>query len=122
MKSKSFDSLSDEGLASAFEKWADAAGEATLVGDRQKMRQAAYRLRDLSDVFRARGREARLILLPLLDHPKQGVRYYVAKHLLAIAPERARSVIEQVAAVGGPIAGAAGMTLHALDTGIFKPD
>jgi hypothetical protein len=32
------------------------------------------------------------MLVPLLGHPKQGVRYYAAKHLLAIAPERARSV------------------------------
>ena len=122
MKLNTFDSLSDDALVGAFEKWADAAGEATLDGDRQKMRQAAYRLRDLSEVFRTRGREVRSMLIPLLDDPKQGVRYYVAKHLLAIVPERARSVIEEVAADVGPIAGAAGMTLHALDTGVFKPD
>jgi len=122
MKPEIFDSLSDEALVSTFEACADAAGEATLDGDRQKIRQAAYRLRDISNVFRTRGGEVRTMLVPLLGHPKQGARYYAAKHLLAIAPERARSVIEQVAAGVGPVAGAAGMTLHALDTGIFKPD
>jgi hypothetical protein len=73
--------------------------------------------------LRSRGREARLALQRLYVHPNIQVRLKAAKRTLAVAPDVARQVIETIAdSQWYPQAGEAGMTLFALDDGIFKPD
>lgn len=122
MNSSNLKSLSGPQLVDAFIRLAENRGEATIDGDVPKANRAARRMFALDDEFKERGMETRRLLLPLLSHENSSVRYNAARRLLKIAPDRARKVIEQVAAGVGPIAGAAGMTLHALDTGVFKPD
>lgn len=80
-------------------------------------------MNDVDLELRSRGREARLALQRLYDHPNIQVRLKAAKRSLAVAPEAARRLIETIAnSKWYPQAGEAGMTLFALDDGIFKPD
>jgi hypothetical protein len=59
----------------------------------------------------------------LLDEKDRFVRYYAAKKLLALVPDRARSVIAWNAKYGfDAIAGDANGLLRAFDTGEYKPD
>lgn len=114
--------LSDSDLIAEFVKLAEQRGAANEDGDVPRSNRAARQMFSLDDIFRKRGRGVRSLLLPLLDHRNEWVRYSAATRLLRIAPERARATIEQVAAGVGPIAGDAGMTLYELDRGGWKPD
>jgi hypothetical protein len=80
-------------------------------------------MRDVDMELRTRGKDARLVLLRLYDHPNLQVRLQAAKGTLGVAPVEARRVIEAISQSDRfPQAGEAGMTLEALDDGIFKPD
>jgi hypothetical protein len=83
-----------------------------------------YRQMDATEKeLRGRGREARLALLRLYDHPNMQVRLNAAKRTLGVAPEAARKVIQEIYdSKWYPQAGDAGMTLSNLDRGVFKPD
>ncbi len=82
-----------------------------------------YYMKAIDSVLRSRGLEARKKLLPLLDRKDRFVRYYAAQYLLAVAPERARAIIEWNHKYWfDALAGDAGMALYALDQGISKPD
>jgi len=73
--------------------------------------------------IRTRGREARLALLRLYDHPNMQVRLDAAKRTLGVAPVEARKAIQAIYdSKWYPQAGDAGMTLVNLDNGVFKPD
>lgn len=73
--------------------------------------------------LRRRGRDARLALCRLYDHPNRQVRLQAARLTLGVAPAKARRVIEAIAQSNWmPQAGDAGMTLLNLDEGVFKPD
>jgi hypothetical protein len=72
--------------------------------------------------LQSRGRDARLALLRLYDHPNIQVRLVVATRTLAVAPVAARRVVEAVAASGQlPQAADARGLLRGLDQGTFKP-
>ena len=80
-------------------------------------------MKQIDLVLRARGREARLVLLPLLDDNDRFVRYYAATYLLGLVPDRARAVIENIAQHSyDALRLDAGTRLDALDEGIFHPD
>jgi len=89
-------------------------------------------IRAIEESLRARGTEARKVLVPLLtysgapspfaeDRTAQ-VRLNAAKELLAVVPVPARATLEHLAA-HGPSAqsGDAGMCLQFLQDGVFKP-
>ena len=66
--------------------------------------------------------DQRRALLCLYDHPNAQVRLKAVKATLAVAPERARRMLEIIAESREyPQAGDAGMTIDCLDRGIFKP-
>lgn len=72
--------------------------------------------------LKARDGDQRRALLRLFDHPNAQVRLKAVKATLAVAPERARRMLEAIAASREyPQAGEAGMSLDNLDAGIFKP-
>lgn len=78
---------------------------------------------DIDHELRARGLNARLALVRLYKHRNIQVRLKAAKRTLGVAPIEARKLIEDISKSGFyPQAGDAGMTLRALDEGIFKPD
>jgi len=124
--------MTNEQLANAFVeislREADAIGRGSVRG----MRELFDQLRALKEALRARGPEARKVLLPLLsyspasrsvfDDQAAQVRLNAARELLAVVPEPARATLEDLA-MRGPSAqsGRAGMCLQLLDDGIFKP-
>ena len=66
--------------------------------------------------------DQRHALLALYDHPNLQVRLNAVKNSLALAPEEGRRVLQAMSdSRRYPQAGDAGMTLWALDEGIFKP-
>jgi len=66
--------------------------------------------------------DRRHALLALYTHPNVEVRLAAAKATLAVAPEAARRMLQSIAESHEyPQAGDAGMSLDALDSGIFKP-
>jgi hypothetical protein len=122
MTNRKLEVWADDELVGSFEIWAKAHGQAVINGDVPAANRTYRKLDAVDKELRSRGLSARRQMLRLLDHPELPVRYYAAKKLLALEPLRARSIIEDVATCPFvPLAGAAGMTLHALDQGIFKP-
>lgn len=82
--------------------------------------------------LRARGPEARKVLVPLLSYAAASepfaedraaeVRLNAAKELLAVVPEQARATLEDLAAHGPSFqSGSAGMCLQLWQDGVFKP-
>ncbi len=116
------DYLSNYDLVDEFIQCATILGKAVWDGDNQKAKQYTYRMKILDNAFRERGPAVQSLMLPYLEHSDEQVRYSTAKRLLLTVPDKARACIEGVASGVGPIAGAAGMTLWALDTGVFKPE
>ena len=116
------DLLSDEQLVAEFAALARERGSAVLDGEVGRANRAYGRLDAVDKELRSRGPGARAKLLPLLENRDRLVRYYAAMRLLAVAPERAREVIEWIAKwFGDPIGADARLTLDALDKGVFKP-
>lgn len=88
-----------------------------------KFNRLFEQMNEVDNELRARGRDARLALQRLYSHPNIQVRLKAAVRTLGVAPAAARQVIQAIAGSNWfPQAGDAGMTLSALDDGIFKPD
>ena len=115
--------LTDTRLVEEFAVLARQAGSAVLDSEVSKANRAIRGMWGIEDVLRLRGREARQGLVSLLDEKDRFVRYYAAKALLGLVPDRARAVIEWNAKNGfDAIAGDANGLLRAFDTGKYKPD
>lgn len=77
----------------------------------------------LLNELKSRGNDQRILLLPLYNHQNMQVRLNAAKATLAIAPVVARQQLESIRASRyQPQAGDAGMSIWALDEGIYKPE
>jgi hypothetical protein len=118
--------LEDMTIDELVERFAEigiAQDQAELMGEIGKFNNL-YRQMDATEKeLRKRGREARLALLRLYDHPNMQVRLKAAKRTLGVAPEAARKAIQEIYdSKWYPQAGEAGMTLWNLDRGVFKPD
>ncbi len=72
--------------------------------------------------MKSRGDEFRKKLIPLLDDTDRIIKYYVARELLALVPERSRQIIEDNSRQGDAIVGDAGMLLYFIDSGIYTPE
>lgn len=115
--------LTSEQLADRFAEIGIAQDEALWNGKVLKFNRLFDRMSGIDVELRSRGMEARLALLQLYNHLNIQVRLKAAKRTLGIAPVQARKLIEDISESGlYPQAGEAGMTLYALDEGIFKPD
>ncbi len=76
----------------------------------------------VKEELRSRPGDQRRALVRLLEHPNIQVRLKSAIATLALVPDAARHVLQNIAdSRGYPQAGDAGMTLEALDRGIFEP-
>jgi Domain of unknown function (DUF2019) len=120
MRRRPLKQLSDQALAEAFVEAANELGEA--VNYWLPTAKKARRLLAIGDSLRARGRDSRLLLTPLLDDQNRFVQYYAAKELEGLLQERCRQIIEWNAKQRDAIAGDAGMHLYAIESGIYKPD
>jgi hypothetical protein len=115
--------LSDEELVDCFATATKQMGAAVLDSETGEANRIFDVMWSIDATLRSRGKDARLKLLPLLDDKDRFVRYYAAKKLLGLVPDKARAEIERNGRYTfDAICGDAGMTLDALDAGIFKPD
>ncbi len=122
MSDGQIETLPMEQLVERYVKLSLAQCDATEVDDHETYNELFDEIGTISNVLRARGADARRALLPLLSHENAQVRFNAAHDLLAIEPERARAALEWVAKWGpGPQRGSAGMSLHRLDSGQYKP-
>lgn len=130
MKSLDLRSLTVDQLVDRFATIGEAQARALeehedgIEGDENVPFNKLFKQMDAVDMeLRSRGRDARLALQRLYNHPNIQVRLKAAKRSLAVAPESARRIIEAIAdSKWYPQAGEAGMTLSNLDDGTFKPD
>ena len=89
-----------------------AQDQALLYDEHKKFRRLYSEMNEVDQELRRRGRDARLALLRLFDHPNMQVRLKAAKRTLGVAPENARHVIEEIKkSQWFPQALEAGMTL-----------
>ena len=96
--------------------------QALLRSQYAKFNRLFDQMEDVKGELKARDGDQRQALLRLYDHPNAQVRLKAVKATLAVVPERARHMLETMAESGEyPQAGDAGMTIDALDRGIFRP-
>jgi hypothetical protein len=121
--SQEFEDPPTEQLVARFIEVAQKMGAAVLDSETQRFNRLFPQMEAIDQELRARGREARMALSPLLENGDRFVRYYAAKYMIGLLPGRARSVIEEVAKYKyDALCGDAAMCLYALDKGISKPD
>lgn len=124
--------MSDEQLAKAFVDISIKQADATGLRDSRATNKLFKHLQAIEEILRARGPEARKVLVPLLSYRPDSsqlfadqtaqVRLNAAKELLAVVPNEARAALEELAKHGPSFqSGSAGMCLQFLDDGIFKP-
>ncbi len=100
-----------------------AQDKAELYGEISQYNRLFKEMTAVDQELRARGREARLALLTLYDHPNMQVRVKAAIKTLGVAAEAARKVLEAIrASKWQPQAMDAGMIIRGLDNGEYKPD
>ena len=80
------------------------------------------KIQEIVDELKSRPGDQRRVLMQLFGHPNMQVRLTAAKFNLAVDYIAARREIQDIVdSKWFPQAGDAGMTLHHLDTGIYKP-
>lgn len=114
--------MTDEQLVEQFVAITLEQDQAILYDDNARYNRLSYLLEALEAELKNRGGDQRALLLPLYDHRNLWVRLSAVKSSLALAPEEGRRVLQAIReSKKQPYAGEAGMTLRALDKGIFKP-
>ena len=101
----------------------EAEEDAALYGDIAGYNQLFRKEQDVVDELQSRAGDQRRLLLGLYDHENLWIRLSAVKNSLVFAPEEGRRVLQEIAdSMKQPYAGDAGMTLRALDRGIFRPE
>jgi hypothetical protein len=96
--------------------------QALLRGQHARFNRLFDEMVAIEDELKARDGDQRRELLSLYNHPNAQVRLNAVKATLAVTPEFARRRLQVLAdSREYPQAGDAGMTIDALDRGIFKP-
>lgn len=111
------DQLVDRFFSAALEQ-----DQALLDDDIPKVNRLFDKLEDVEGELKARTGDQRTALLQLFSHPNAHVRLKAAKATLAVAPKRARRMLQDISdSKEYPQAGEAGMSLRNLDRGVFIP-
>lgn len=122
MTSAELRNKSIDALVKKFTELALRQYEANLDDDIAKYTRLFRQMVSVTEELKSRSGDQRNALLPLYNHPNPQVRLKAAKNTLALAPLRARQVLEEIAAPkDDPEALEAGMSLVNLDSGVFKP-
>ncbi len=123
MKRVTLQELTIDELVDRFVELGIGQDQAELYDENSKYNMLFKQMTAVDQELRARGREARLALLRLYNHPNMQVREQAAIKTLGVAPEAARKVLEAIrASKWQPQALDAGMILRGLDSGQYKPD
>lgn len=122
MKRMSLKEMSADHLVEQFAAICLEQDRALLYSDTAKFNHVYLQMAAVRDELKGRLGDQRRALLALYVHENAQVRLQAARATLAVAPEAARAVIEDIASSRKfPQAGDAGMTLFNLDRGVFKP-
>lgn len=114
--------LSVADLVGRFTASALAQYHADMDFDMETINKSAKDLMAIAAELKSRPGDRRTALLGLYDHPNTRVRLSAARLSFALAPVRARAVIQEIAdSKKFSTALDAGMCLSAIDQGIFKP-
>jgi hypothetical protein len=123
MKPSALANMPVEALVDRFAALAMAQDEAILDDDIGEVNRLFAKIEAVKTELKTRPGDQRTALIRLYEHPNLQVRLKAAKATLAVAPERARKLLDAIAnSHEQPQAGDAGMCLWALDEGIFKPE
>jgi hypothetical protein len=122
MKKVDLSGVSDNDLVRLFAENTREQDKALLVGQTAKYNRLFDRMKDIHDELKRRPGDQRRMLIQLYKFPNMHVRLQAAKLTLAVAPLEARSQLQAIVdSKWFPQAGDAGMCLHNLDTGFYKP-
>ena len=122
MKRLNLKNMSVTELADRFVALGIGQFQAELHGEIAKNNRLIRQMWDVTDELKSRPGDQRSALLPLFDHPNVQVRLMAARLTLAVAPAAARQMLEEIKeSKEYPQAMDAGMSLWALDEGIFTP-
>jgi len=122
MKRFRLENMTPQQLVERFVEITVAQDRALLYSEIERYNQLIDEMRLVQDELKNHPGDQRRKLLPLYQHPNWQVQLMAARATLAIAPEAARRMLENIAASRHfPQAGDAGMSLVNLDRGIFKP-
>jgi hypothetical protein len=108
-------------LVDLFKTLGIAQDDADTAGDQKKFNRLYWELKAVEEELKKRPGDARKDLLSFYADPNLHVRLVAAKATLAIAPEEAREALIKLRSTKGPQALDAGMTIRAIDEGIYKP-
>ena len=122
MKTIDLDNLTVAQLVERFAALGVEEDKAVFDDDNAKYNRLYGQMDAIKEELKRRPGDQRRALLALFDHPNIWVRLMAAKGTLAVAPEAARKMLQDIEAWGRqPYAGDAGMCLANLDRGIFVP-
>jgi CHASE3 domain sensor protein len=111
-----------DSLVERFRSHALEQEQALLHGNQAKVNELYWQLKAVREELKSRRGDQRSALLRLYEDPSPQVRVKAIKATLALAPEKARKALEHLAnSKEYPASGEAGMSLWALDGGVFKP-
>lgn len=119
---KSLSALTAAELVDLFAQNCVDQNQADLAGNLSKYNRLFMRMKDIHDELKRRPGDQRRMLIQLYEFPNMHVRLQAAKLTLAVAPLEARTQLQEIIDLKWfPQAGDAGMCLHNLDTGFYKP-
>jgi hypothetical protein len=122
MKRAKLQDMTVDQLVERFTAIALDQDRALLRNEYAKFNRLFEQMEEVKGELKARDGDQRRALLRLYDHPNAQVRLKAVKATLAVAPERARRMLELIAESHEyPQAGEAGMSIDNLERGIFKP-
>lgn len=122
MKRTNLEEMTVDQLVDRFAMLGVAQDRALLYSEIAKFNILFRQMVAVRDELKRRPGDQRRALLALYEHENAQVRLQAANVTVAVAPEAARTLIENIAnSRKFPQAGDAGMALDALDRGIFKP-
>lgn len=115
--------MSNDDLVQRFAEIGVAQDEAIFNDDHAKFNRLFDKMCAVGLELRDRGPKARLELRYLYAHPNLQVRLKAAIWTLAVAPEEARQLLEEIyKSKLYPQAADAGLMLAGLDDGTYKPE
>lgn len=122
MKASKLENLTVTQLVQQFAEIALAQDHAIEDDENAKYNRLYSEMDAVRGELKRRHGDQRRALLPLLDHPNVHLRLKAAISTLAVAPQEARRILEQISASGHyPQAADASFMISGLDDGSYIP-
>lgn len=122
-KPRNLATLSNTDVVKAFEALCIEQYDAIERNEQARVNRLFWRIYALESELQSRPGDQRRVLMQLFGHPNMQVRLTAARANLAVDYAAARRELEAIVEEQWfPQAGDAGMTLHHIDTGFYKPE